>query len=80
MCDKKILDTVYRWMNQSIERNEDSHFSKRRLKDCRDFIEQEWQRRDEKDAKVAADEMMEAADEVFDCRHDNYFGPNEFTN
>ena len=80
MSDKKILDTVYRWMNQSIVRNEDSHFSKRRLMDCRDFIEQEWQRRDEKDAKVAADEMMEAADEVFDCRHDNYFGPNEFTN
>ena len=65
MNDKKILDTVYRWMNQSIERDEDSHFSKRRLKDCRDFIEQEWQKRDEKDAKVAVDEMMENATEIF---------------
>ena len=63
MNDKEILETVYRWMNQSIDRGEEASFSKSRLKDCKDFIEQEWQKRDE--AAEAADEMMETATETF---------------
>jgi hypothetical protein len=43
MTDKEILDTVYRWINQSLQRDEPDHFHKRRLKDCKDFIEQGWQ-------------------------------------
>ena len=47
MKDSEILATVHRWMKQSIQRGEDAHFAKRRLKDCKDFIEQEWQREDD---------------------------------
>ena len=46
MTDKEILETVHRWMNQSLQRDEPDHFHKRRLKDCKDFIEQEWQEQD----------------------------------
>ena len=47
MTDKEILATVYRWMNQSIQRGEDNAFKAQRIIDCKDFIEQEWQRQDE---------------------------------
>ena len=58
MKDKEILATVYRWMNQSIQRGEDAHFAKRRLKDCKDFIEREWQKEDELDKSV--EQMLNA--------------------
>ena len=69
MNDKEILEEVHRRLQGMASVN---------AQPIKDFIEQEWQRRDE--AAEAADEMMEAANEIFDCRHDNYFGPNEFTN
>ena len=35
-------------MNQSIQRDEDEPTQARRLIDCRNFIDQEWQREDER--------------------------------
>ena len=49
MTDQEILATVYRWISQSLERNEPDEFHKRRMKDCRDYIEREWQRQDRSD-------------------------------
>ena len=48
MTDRGILSTVHRWMNQSIQRDEDEPTQARRLIDCRNFIDQEWQREDER--------------------------------
>ena len=48
MTDKEILSVVHRWMNQSIQRDEDEPTQARRMIDCRNFIEQEWQKEDEK--------------------------------
>lgn len=48
MTDREILSTVHRWMNQSIQRDEDEPTQARRLIDCRNFIDQEWQREDER--------------------------------
>ena len=48
MTDREILSTVHRWMNQSIQRDEDEPTQARRLNDCRNFIDQEWQREDER--------------------------------
>ena len=50
MTDKEILGTVYRWINQSFQRDETPEFSQRRMRDCKDFIEQEWQKQDEKNS------------------------------
>ena len=47
MKDDQILATVFRWMSQSIDRAEDDKTMARRLRDCRDYIEREWQKEDE---------------------------------
>jgi hypothetical protein len=60
MNDKEILATVYRWMNQSIQRDEDEPTQARRLIDCRNFIDQEWQKQD--DLKDWRNEVFAKAD------------------
>jgi hypothetical protein len=60
MTDKQILEEVYRRLV-----NEKEKYRTALPSPIIDFIEQEWQRRDEKDAKVAADEMMETATGIF---------------
>jgi hypothetical protein len=47
LSDREILDTVHRWMSQSKWRGESEEEMAKRLIDCKDYIEQEWQRRDE---------------------------------
>jgi hypothetical protein len=65
MTDREMLEEVHKMARTHIDRatNESVHNHTARL--IASFIEEEWQKRDEKDAKVAADEMIEAADEVF---------------
>ena len=61
MTDRQILEEVYRRLKES----DDPHGWKTNpIKDgITSFIEQEWQKRDE--AAEAADEVMEAATEIF---------------
>jgi hypothetical protein len=57
MTDKEILEEVYRMLSD-VRTN---YVPNRTLfHNTVEFIEQEWQKRDDKDAKVAADEMIEA--------------------
>ena len=65
MKDAEILATIHRWMNQSIQRGEDDSFRARRLMDCRDFIEQEWQRQDEETDKYSTIGLENMADTTY---------------
>ncbi|MAF25652.1 hypothetical protein CL634_08800 [bacterium] len=56
MTDKEMLGTIHRWINQSLQRDE-PEMHERRLRDCKNFIEQEWQKQD--------DELGEWRNEVF---------------
>mgnify|MGYP001035289376 FL=1 len=47
MTDKEILETIYRWIQQANSRDENPDHTRQRLKDCQDFIEQEWQKHDD---------------------------------
>jgi hypothetical protein len=49
MKDSEILATVFRWMSQSIDRAEDDKTMARKLRDCRDYIQTEWQKEDERE-------------------------------
>ena len=62
MTDKEILATVYRWMNQSTQRDEDNTFKAQRMIDCKDFIEQEWQRQDDERPKADAKSLGQFSD------------------
>jgi hypothetical protein len=65
MKDAEILATVYRWMNQSIQRGEDDSFKARRMVDCKEFIEQEWQRQDEETDKNSTIGLENMADTTY---------------
>jgi len=49
MTDKQILGTIYRWLQQANSRDENPDQTRQRLKDFQSFIEQEWQKEDERD-------------------------------
>jgi len=49
MTDKKILETIYGWIQQANSRDENPDHTRQRLKDFQSFIEQEWQKADEAD-------------------------------
>ena len=59
MTDKKILETIYRWIQQANSRDENPDHTRQRLKDFQSFIEQEWQK---------ADEEREAREGNYDTR------------
>ena len=62
MTDKEILDIVYGVLKASQEADMGVD-TDQIVKEQVHFIEQEWQKRDE--AKAAAAEMMNVADEIF---------------
>ena len=65
MTDKEILQEVHKILVEKGKSATIHPMAEKHLWEIESFIEQEWQKRDEKEAKVAADEMMEAADEIF---------------
>ena len=85
MTDKEILSTVHRWMNQSIQRNEDEPTQAKRMTDCIDFIEQEWQRKDDEvtvamyNRNRAYEDHVSSVDEI-EARTDDWHGSDPCTN
>ena len=77
MTDKEILDTVHRWMNQSLQRDEPDHFHKRRLKDCKDFIEQEWQEQDHPLTKSDEGQMYNIQSKSLGKFSDSWYSKDE---
>jgi hypothetical protein len=47
MKDDMILATAYRLMSQSIDRAEDDKTMAQTLRNCKDYIETEWQKEDD---------------------------------
>tara|TARA_Y100000310_G_scaffold325275_1_gene388512 strand:+ start:225 stop:491 length:267 start_codon:yes stop_codon:yes gene_type:complete len=66
MKDTEILRTIHRWMNQSIQRDEDEPTQARRMIDCRNFIEQEWQREDDQELVDQYNRNREPKDHIID--------------
>ena len=65
MKDAEILATIHRWMNQSIQRGEDDSFKAQRMVDCKEFIEQEWQRQDEETDKYSTIGLENMSDTTY---------------
>ena len=79
MTDKEILATIHRWMNQSIQRGEDESFKAQRMVDCKDFIEQEWQKQDEQECVDQYNRNREVKDHVTDVSEIQYKMPDGYS-
>tara|TARA_Y100000310_G_scaffold333841_1_gene412234 strand:- start:968 stop:1294 length:327 start_codon:yes stop_codon:yes gene_type:complete len=85
MTDKEILAKIYDWIKLSNSRDENPDHTRQRLKDFQAFIEQEWQRQDDRVAVAmynrnrAYKDHVSSIDEI-EARIDDWDGSDPCTN